>query len=147
MRQARRGLGVLVDGGPQMIVPVKGAELFYSSRGSGPVCLVLSAIGTRPYEAQTPPQLSDRLRLVYVDLRGSGRSEGEPTDLTFDVLAIEYSRRCPRSVSHVIAVGTPPSGDIRSAMPSSLLCCTSAWACSGTTLRVSGRKTQEKTNE
>jgi proline iminopeptidase len=27
-------------------------------------------------------------------------------------LAIEYGRRCPASVSHAIAVGTPPSGDM-----------------------------------
>lgn len=121
------------------MVAVEGAELFCSTRGSGPTCLVLSAIGTRPYERMTPSPLSDRLRLVYVDLRGGGRSTGEPTDLTFDVLAgdleavrrqlglervavlghsilgalaIEYGRRCPASVSHVIAVGTPPAGDM-----------------------------------
>ncbi len=122
-----------------MTVSVRGAELFYSTRGKGPTCLVLSAIGTKPYERQTPRELSDRLRLVYVDLRGAGRSTGEPTDLTFDaladdleairgdleveriavlghsilgMLAIEYGRRRPASVSHVIAVGTPPSGDL-----------------------------------
>jgi len=120
-------------------VSVKGAELFYSTRGQGPACLVLSAIGTGPYERLTPPQLSDRLRLVYVDLRGGGRSTGEPTDLSFDLLAddleairvdlgvervaglrhsilgtlaMEYARLCPESVSHVIAAGTPPSGDL-----------------------------------
>jgi proline iminopeptidase len=122
-----------------MTVSVKGADLFYSTRGNGPPCLVLSCIGTKPYERLTPPLLSDRLRLVYVDLRGSGRSTGEPSDLTFDVLAddleairadlgveriavlghsilgvlaIEYGRRCPASVSHVIVVGTPPNGDM-----------------------------------
>jgi proline iminopeptidase len=120
-------------------VSVKGAELHFSARGTGPTCLVLTGIGTRPYERQTPPELSDRLRLVYVDLRGSGRSTGEPADLTFDLLAddleavrndlgleqvcvlghsilgalaLEYGRRCPESVSHVIAVGTPPIGDM-----------------------------------
>lgn len=122
-----------------MSVAVRGAELFYASRGDGPVCLVLSGIGTEPYERMTPPQLSDRFRLVYVDVRGSGRSTGEPADLTFDVLAddleairadlgaeqvavlghsimsilaIEYGRRCPDSVSHVITAGAPPSGDM-----------------------------------
>ncbi len=122
-----------------MTVSVAGAELFYSTRGKGPACLVLSAIGTKPYERLTPAQLSDRLMLVYVDLRGSRRSTGEATDLTFDVLAddieairvdlgaerivllghsilgalaIECGRRCPASVSHVVAVGTPPSGDM-----------------------------------
>lgn len=120
-------------------VTVDGAELFYVTRGNGPACLVLSSIGTKPYEIQMPSQLSDHLELVFVDLRGSGRSTGEPTDLTFDalagdleavrvdlgveriavlghsilgVLAIEYGRRRPASVSHVIAVGTPPHCDM-----------------------------------
>ena len=122
-----------------MIVPVKGAELFCSTRGDGPACLVLTAVGTRHYELQTPPELSDRFRLVYVELRGSGQSTGEPADLTFDLLAedletvrralgveriavlghsilsllaIEYGRRCPGSVSHVITAGAPPYGDM-----------------------------------
>lgn len=122
-----------------MIVSVKGAELFCATRGEGPACLVLCHIGTQPYELQMPAQLSDRLQLVFVDLRGSGRSSGDFTDLDFDrlsedleavrgalgreriavlghsiagVLAIEYGRRCPGSVSHVIAVGTPPNGDM-----------------------------------
>jgi len=100
---------------------------------------VLSAIGAQPYLRMMPEQLGDRLTLVVVELRGSGRSTGHPADLTFDVLAadletvrsavgveriavlghsiigalaIEYSRRCPDTVSHVIAVGTPPNGDM-----------------------------------
>jgi len=122
-----------------MIVPVQGAELYCSTLGQGPACLFLSAVGTRHYELQTPPELSDRFQLVYVDLRGSGQSTGEPADLTFDllaedleavrralgveriavlghsilsVLAIEYGRRRPGSVSHVIAAGAPPYGDM-----------------------------------
>lgn len=122
-----------------MNVTVKGAELHYTTRGEGPACLVLSAIGTKPYERQMPLQLSDRLKLVFVDLRGGGRSTGDPTDLTFDVLAddleairadlgveriavlghsilsmlaIEYGRRRPGSVSHVITAGAPPRGDM-----------------------------------
>ncbi|HEY3384221.1 MAG TPA: alpha/beta hydrolase [Vicinamibacterales bacterium] len=121
------------------MVAAQGADLFYSTRGIGPACLVLTSIGTKPYERLTPSQLSDRFTLVYVDLRGAGRSTGEPADLTFDVLAadleavradlgvervavlghsilgalaIEYGRRCPSTVSHVIAVGTPPRGDM-----------------------------------
>ncbi len=122
-----------------MTVSVKGAELFYSVRGIGPTCLVLSAIGTKPYERLMPEALDDFLQLVFVDLRGGGRSTGDPADLTFDVLAedldairtalgvervailghsilgvlaIEYGRRRQASVSHVIAVGTPPRGDM-----------------------------------
>jgi proline iminopeptidase len=122
-----------------MNVAVQGAEIFYTTRGEGPACLVLSGIGTQPYERQMPPQLSDRLKLVFVDLRGCGRSTGDPADMTFDgvagdleavredlgveriavlghsilgVLAIEYGRRRPASVSHVITAGTPPVGDV-----------------------------------
>lgn len=122
-----------------MKVRVPGAELFYSTRGSGPVCLVPTLIGTAPYERQLPQSLSDRLTLVFVDVRGGGRSTGDPADLTLDALAddleavrrdlgaehvavlghsivgalaIEYGRRRPAHVSHVIAVGTPPAGDM-----------------------------------
>lgn len=122
-----------------MMLAVDGAELFYSTIGSGPPCIVLSAIGTKPYERMTPVALRERLRLVYVDLRGSGRSTGDPASLTFDslasdleairtdlgvervavlghsvlgILAIEYGRRHPGSVSHVIVVGTPPFWDL-----------------------------------
>ena len=122
-----------------MIVPVKGANLFYTERGQGPTCLVLSSIGTAPYEQLLPEALDDHLQLVFVDLRGGGQSTGNPEDLTFDlvandldavrralrvdrvavlghsilgVLAIEYARRRPSHVSHVIAVGTPPYGDM-----------------------------------
>lgn len=122
-----------------MIVSVQGAELFCTTRGEGPACLVLCHLGTQPYEIQMPEELSDRLELVFIDLRGSGRSTGDFSDLDFDllaadleavrvalgreriavlghsilgVLAIEYGRRRPGSVSHVIAVGPPPSVDM-----------------------------------
>ncbi|MEM8963186.1 MAG: alpha/beta hydrolase [Acidobacteriota bacterium] len=101
---------------------------------------MLSAIGTEPYKLMTSSPLTDRFQLVYVDLRGGGRSTGDPTDLSFDVLArdleairwelglerlavlghsilgvlaLEYGRRCPGSVSHVVAVGTPTVGDMQ----------------------------------
>ena len=135
--QGSGGGGVSAD--REGSVSVDGAELYYSTQGSGPTCLVLTAIGTEPYKRLTAPQLTKRLRLVYVDLRGGGRSTGEPSELTFDVLAsdleairrelqvervavlghsilgalaIEYGRRFPESVSHVIVVGTPPTGDM-----------------------------------
>lgn len=129
-----------------MIVPVKDAELVCASHGQGPVCLVPSGIGSKPYQRQMPARLAEHLTLVYVDLRGSGRSTGEATDLTFDVLAddleavrarlgvarvavlghsilgalaIEYGRRCPATVSHVIVAGTPPHGDMQRLLASS----------------------------
>ena len=122
-----------------MTVSVDGAELYGTVHGSGPACLVLSAIGTAPYERQMAPPLLDHLTMVYVDLRGGGRSTGRASDLTFDrvaedvdairgvlgvdriavlghsilgMLALECARRLPERVSHVITVGTPPYGDM-----------------------------------
>lgn len=123
-----------------MTVSVDGAELYCTVHGSGPACLVLSAIGTAPYERQMAPQLLNHLTLVYVDLRGGGRSSGRAADLTFDrvaedvdairaalgvdrvavlghsilgMLALECGRRLPDRVSHVITVGTPPHGNMK----------------------------------
>lgn len=121
-----------------MKVSVEGAEILCATDGEGPVCLVLAAIGIQPVAYQMQG-LAAHFRLVHVALRGSGESSGEPEELTFDllaedleavrrelglervmvlghsilgILAIEYGRRCPQSVSHVIAVGTPPRGDM-----------------------------------
>jgi proline iminopeptidase len=123
-----------------MIVEVRDAELYYTTRGHGPACLVPSAIGTEPYERQLPAALDQQVTLAFVDLRGAGRSTGKASELDFDLLAedleavrkaldvprvavlghsilgmlaIEYARRCPGTVSHVVAVGTPPVGDMR----------------------------------
>jgi proline iminopeptidase len=96
-------------------------------------------MGTRAHEWLMPAAWSDRFRLIFVDLRGSGESTGDPRDLTFDLLAsdleavrqtagaervavfgwsilgalaIEYGRRRPASVSRVITAGAPPFGDM-----------------------------------
>jgi proline iminopeptidase len=122
-----------------VIVQAEGAELNCVTRGHGPVCLVLTSIGTKPYERQLPAALDDRFTMAFVNIRGSGRSTGAAADLTFDVLAedletvraalgaprvailghsivgmlaAEYARRRPDAVSHAIIVGTPPRGDM-----------------------------------
>jgi proline iminopeptidase len=122
-----------------MVVSVNGAELFYTTRGTGVPCVVPCVLGTSLYERLTPAPLTDHFRFLYVDLRGTGRSTGDPADLTFDVLAgdldavrvdlgvprvavlgysisgaiaIEYGRRYPDTVSHVVMAGTPPTGDM-----------------------------------
>jgi proline iminopeptidase len=129
-----------------MVVSVAGAQLFYSTRGTGITCMVPNILGTPVFERLTPKPLTDYFRFVYVDLRGGGRSTGNPSDLTFDVLAgdldavraalgvpqvivlgysmlgavaLEYSRRFPATVSNVIMAGTPPVGDIRELQKSS----------------------------
>jgi proline iminopeptidase len=122
-----------------MQVSVDGADIHYTVHGQGAPCLVPSSIGTAPYARQLGAPLDAHLRLVVVDPRGAGRSTGAAADLTLDRLAqdleavrralgvarvavlghsilglfaVEYARRCPDSVSHVILVGTPPTGDM-----------------------------------
>lgn len=121
-----------------MVVAVDGAELFYEVRGTGYPCIVPSILGTRVFERLLPPPLTEVFALACVDLRGGGRSTGDPAALTFDVLAadldavrqdlgasrvavlgysimgvvaLEYGRRSPETVSHVILAGTPPTAD------------------------------------
>jgi len=123
-----------------MIVSVPGAELFCEVRGRGVPCIVPCLLGTRVYERLTPPPLTNHFQFIYVDLRGGGQSSGDPVALTFDVLArdldavrvavgkartavlgysilgvaaLEYGRRFPETVSHVILAGTPPTGDMQ----------------------------------
>ena len=121
-----------------MVVSVNGAELFYSTRGTGVPCIVPCLLGTSVRAAHTTAADGS----LPVRLRGHPRSRestGNPADLTFDVLAsdleavradlgvprvavlgysivgapaLEYGRRCPESVSHVITAGTPPTGDL-----------------------------------
>lgn len=122
-----------------MLARGKGADLFFTTRGQGPTCLVPSTIGTEPYERQLPAALADRVRLVFVDLRGAGRSTGAIAELTFEVLAddleavreavgaervavlghsavgalaLEYACRRPARVSHLVLAGGAPTGDM-----------------------------------
>jgi pimeloyl-ACP methyl ester carboxylesterase len=129
-----------------MVVIVDGAELFYETRGTGFPCIVPSILGTTVFERLLPPPLTDVFTFVCVDLRGGGRSTGDPAALTFDVLAadldavrkdlgvshvavlgysimgvvaLEYSRRSPETVSHAIMAGTPPTADLQELMQAS----------------------------
>jgi proline iminopeptidase len=125
--------------GKTLTVPSEGAELAVSVRGAGPLCLVMSSIGSAPYQRQLPAALDSHLTLAFVDLRGTGRSTGAITDLTFDraaqdldavraalgaeravvfghsvlgAVAIEAGRRLPRTLTQVVAVGAPADGDM-----------------------------------
>ena len=129
-----------------MKVSANRADLHVSARGEGPACLVLCNLGAAVYERQMPRALDQRLRMVFVDLRGSGQSTGDPAELTFEVLAhdleavraalgvdrvavlghsilsmlaIEHARRRPDRVSCVVTVGAPPFGDMARVMAAS----------------------------
>lgn len=122
-----------------MVVSVDGAELFFTTRGRGVPCIMPCLLGTSVNEQLTPPPLTDHFQFIYVDVRGAGRSTGDPSALTFDVLAgdldavrvdlglprvavlgysimgiaaLEYGRRYPQSVSHIVVAGTPPAGNL-----------------------------------
>lgn len=121
------------------MISVSGADLHYVTRGTGPVCLVPCSMGTASQELMLPSELDASFQLVFLDLRGSGRSSGDPGELTYEqaaldfeavrlslgaervvvlghsilgALAVEYAVRRPESVSHVITAGTPPSGNM-----------------------------------
>jgi len=129
-----------------MLISVNGADVFYTTRGSGVPCIVPCLLGTAVYERLTPAPLTDYFQFVYVDMRGTGQSTGDPVDLTFDLLssdldgvradlglprvavlgcsilgaaALEYGRRYSETVSHVIMAGTPPAGDLEAMVTAS----------------------------
>ena len=83
-----------------MVVPVPGAELFYSTRGTGVPCIVPCILGTKPYERLTPAAAD---RSLPVHLRGPARrrqSTGNParSDLRCAGAAIwRPSATAPRS--------------------------------------------------
>lgn len=59
---------------------VNGTSLFYEEMGAGPTCLVLHGWPGTDHTYLRPGLdfLADRLRLVYYDQRGGGRSAGSP---------------------------------------------------------------------
>ncbi len=57
-----------------MVVSVDGADLFYTTSGSGVPCMVPCILGTSVYERLTPSPLTDHFQFVYVDMRGTGQS-------------------------------------------------------------------------
>jgi proline iminopeptidase len=86
------------------------------------------------YQRVLPKSMSEQFQLIFVELRGSGRSSGDPTSLSpssaaddLDALraelgldqvavfghaihglfAAEYARRYPSTVSHVVMASTP----------------------------------------
>ena len=109
-----------------MVVSVNGAELFYSTRGTGIPCIVPCILGTKPYETLTPPPLTDFFQFIYVDLRGGGKSTGNPADLTFDVLASDLEAvRAHLGVERVAVLGYSIVGvlaiEYRQALPAKRL--------------------------
>lgn len=123
------------------ICPVEGSQLFYVEAGAGLPCLVMhGGLGyDHTYMCPWLDALGDRLRLIYYDHRGNGRSGRPPLEtlthgqfaadadalrrhLGLDrvaimgssyggFIALEYALRYPQYLSHLILIGTAPALD------------------------------------
>lgn len=69
-----------------MRASVNGVELHYEVEGRGRPCIVLSPLGIAPFQHTLSRRLRDALRLIFVELRASGRSGGTLDEITIDVL-------------------------------------------------------------
>ena len=117
-------------------IEVNGFKLHYRIEGEGPTTLVVGS--TLYYSRSFSKELRKHLRLVFVDYRGFGEalfSEKETT-ITFDallddieyvreklglkdfviighsahaLLALEYAKKYPKNVSHVVMIGISPN--------------------------------------
>jgi proline iminopeptidase len=119
-----------------MLATINGVQLHYEVEGTGLPCLVPSTMGCEWYQRAFSAALRQHLQLVFVDVRGTGRSEPLPAErITMDqVLAdldqlreqlglgrvamlghsrhgyfpLAFARAYPERISHAIAVGTIP---------------------------------------
>jgi len=113
---------------------VNGVELHYETTGTGMPVFVVGLLECELYQRMLPDSMSQQFQLVFVELRGSGRSGGDPTSLSpatvaadldglraelglaqiavfghgiHGMFAAHYGRLYPRTVSHVLIASTP----------------------------------------
>jgi|JI10StandDraft_1071094.scaffolds.fasta_scaffold26031_3 proline iminopeptidase len=118
-----------------MYAKVGDIDIFYTTAGAGPTCLVPSLAGTPIYERTFTPALQEVMELVFVELRGNRTATGDVDALTFDgmvddldgvrrglglervavlghsahaMLALAYAARYPERTSHVLAIAGAP---------------------------------------
>jgi proline iminopeptidase len=119
-----------------MLVTVNGVQLHYELEGTGAPCIVPSTMGCEWYQRAFSGALRQRVQLIFVDVRGTGRSEPLPTErITMDLVLddldqlrehlglsrvamlghsrhgyfpLAFAREYPQRLSHAIAVGTLP---------------------------------------
>jgi proline iminopeptidase len=118
-----------------MFVKVGDIDIFCTTAGVGPPCLVPSLAGTPIYERTFTPPLQDVMQLIFVELRGNRTATGEIDALTFDAIvddldgvrralglgrvavlghsahafiALAYAARYPEATSQVLAIAGAP---------------------------------------
>lgn len=117
-----------------MRATVNGVELQYEVMGSGTPMFVVGLLESVLYQRMLPGSLADDFQLIYVELRGSGRSGGDPSTLSFEdaaadldalraelglervavfghaihgLFATQYALRYPSKTSHLVMASTP----------------------------------------
>lgn len=119
-----------------MFAIINGVRLHYEIEGTGPDCMVIALSGIPMYQRLFSAALRRHVRLIFVDLRGSGASEsGVVEALTLDTLiddidalrqalglarivvighslhgwlALAYAHKYPQHTAGVVLIGTPP---------------------------------------
>jgi len=113
---------------------VNGVDLHFEVMGSGTPMFVVGLLECELYQRLFPQSMMEQFQLIYVELRGSGRSGGDPSSVSFaniaadlDALSAElglervavlghaihglfaayYGLRHPGTVSHVVLASTP----------------------------------------
>ena len=113
---------------------VNGVDLHYEVVGSGTPMFVVGLLECELYQRLLPESMTEQFQLIYVELRGSGRSSGDPASVSFATVAADldalraelglervavlghaihglfaahYGLRHPGTVSHVVMASTP----------------------------------------
>jgi proline iminopeptidase len=117
-------------------VTVNGVQRHYAVEGTGVPCIVPSTLGGEWYQRAFSAALRQQVQRIFVDVRGTGRSEPLPPERATLALALDdldqlrqrlglvrvamlghsrhgylplaFARDCSQSLSHVIAVGALP---------------------------------------
>ncbi len=118
-----------------MFTEINGSKIWIDSEGKGESAIFLPSFGGNlHFQRLLPSELREKYKLVFIEPRGSGRSENG-TKITFDILsddfetlrkdlnlkkvaffgwsangylALEYALKYTGSVSHLILSGVPP---------------------------------------
>jgi proline iminopeptidase len=114
---------------------VKGEKVYYQIEGTGIPCLILSYVDTLPYQRLFSENLRKNLQLIFLDLGGGHSDPRNIDEMTLDsimvdidgfrrelnldriamvghsahlLLTLEYARRYPQNLSHIILMGLGP---------------------------------------
>lgn len=117
-----------------MFAGVNGVDLHYEVVGTGTPMFVVGLLQCELYRRALPEALTTDVQMIFVELRGSARSAGDPAELTFGLAADDldalrlhlgldrvavfghaihgmfataYATRYPAATSHVVLTSTP----------------------------------------